>query len=58
MCVVFVHSHIGIVLLALVIWGRGIRLKHQLLDGALEEKKKEKKRRMRRRRRVPCYVAW
>lgn len=57
MCVVFVHTHIGIVLLALVIWGRGIRLKHQLLDGALEERKKEKKRRMRRRR-VPCYVAW
>lgn len=31
------QTHIRIVLLALVIWGRGIRLQQQLLDGALEE---------------------
>lgn len=30
-------THIRIILLALVIWGRGIRLQHQLLDGTLHE---------------------
>lgn len=30
-------SHIRIILLALVIWGRGIRLQHQLLDGTLHK---------------------
>lgn len=53
---VFMHAHIRIVLLTLVIWGRGIGLQHQLLDGALE-KKRERERGVEEEE-SPCYFAW